>query len=72
MTLGADQTISSGHFGILGIYIHFLEIQHCQKIRDGEATADMTHADAAYTFNDIAAYVAGYLLQITAQFYILL
>ena len=72
MALGADETISAGHFGVLGVYIHFLEIQHCQKIRNGEAAADMTHADAAYTFNDIAADVAGYLLQITAQFYILL
>ena len=72
MTLGADQTISAGHFGVLGIYIHFLKIQHCQKIRNGKAATNVTHADAAYAFNDIAADVAGYLLQITAQFYILL
>ena len=72
MALGANQTVASGHLGILGVNVHFLEIQHGQQVRNGKAAANMTHANAAYAFYDIAAYVAGNLLQITAQFSILL
>ena len=68
MTLGANETVTTGHFGVLGVNVHFLEIKYCQKIRNGQAAADMADTDAADALDNIAADILGNLLQITAQF----
>ena len=68
MALGADKTVPSCHFWVLGVNIHMLKIQNRQKLNNRETTSYMTNAkvtDAAY---NITADVFAYLLHITAQF----
>ena len=72
VALGADKAVPAGHGGVLGVDVHLLKIQHSQQLRDGQAAANVAHAKTADAANHAAAQVLGDLLQITAQFDILL
>ena len=59
MALAQHKTIPTLPFGILGIYVHFLEIQIGEHICRGQAAAGMAGFGTMGCFDDTHAHLAG-------------
>ena len=59
MALAQHKTIPTLPFGILGIYVHFLEIQIGEHICRGQAAAGMAGFGTMGRFDDTHAHLAG-------------
>ena len=67
MSLRADKPVAPRHFGLSRVNVHFLKVQYCQQLHNGQAAAYMAYAQMTDAGHDIAADILAFFFKIAVQ-----